>query len=179
MRQALMDDDRLLSPAVGIWRPAVAPGGLVREGEVIGHLDRVGQWLPVTAPRGLSGSAVEVTTAGRWVQHGDALVRLGDGTGLALAMPEEGVSEDAPEGAIPVRTETDGTLYLRPEPGAPPFVEVGADVEAQATLALVEVMKTFTPLRAPMAGVVVRVDAADGSSVEAGQPVLWLRPSRS
>ena len=44
-----------------------------------------------------------------------------------------------------------------------------------ATLGLVEVMKTFTPLRAPLEGVVERLLVADGAPVRQGQALIWLR----
>jgi biotin carboxyl carrier protein len=45
-----------------------------------------------------------------------------------------------------------------------------------ATVALVEVMKTFTPVRAPVGGTWVRRALLDGDAVDAGQTVGWIRP---
>lgn len=70
-----------------------------------------------------------------------------------------------------------GTFYRSPSPGEPPFVEVGAPVEAGDTVALIEVMKLFTELKAEVAGKVARNDVADGSLVEFGQPLVWIVPA--
>ncbi|MCK6507939.1 propionyl-CoA carboxylase [Myxococcota bacterium] len=87
------------------------------------------------------------------------------------------VDQEPPEaGAVPVRAPMEGSVFLRPAPDQPPFVQVGQQVEAGAKVGLVEVMKTFTAVRAPAAGVVLRVDLPEGAAVRAGQPVLWLRP---
>jgi acetyl-CoA carboxylase biotin carboxyl carrier protein len=73
-----------------------------------------------------------------------------------------------------VTADTDGTFYSRPEPGAPDFVAEGDEVARAATLGLVEVMKTFSPVRAPVAGVVVKVLVGDGEAVRAGQALMWI-----
>ncbi|MBT3221677.1 MAG: acetyl-CoA carboxylase biotin carboxyl carrier protein, partial [Proteobacteria bacterium] len=62
-----------------------------------------------------------------------------------------------------------------PEPGAPPFVSQGAEVGERATLALVEVMKTFSPVRTQWSGVVTRILIEDGASIEAGQAMFWIQ----
>lgn len=69
-----------------------------------------------------------------------------------------------------------GTFYRSPSPGEPPFVEVDASVEVGETVALIEVMKLFTELKAEVAGKVVRIDVEDGSLVEFGQPLVWIEP---
>ena len=70
-----------------------------------------------------------------------------------------------------------GVFYRSPEPGAPPFVEVGARVEEGATMGLVEVMKMFNGVTAPVGGEVVEVLAANDEFVEFGQPLFRLRPA--
>ncbi len=70
-----------------------------------------------------------------------------------------------------------GVFYRSPEPGAPPFVEVGAQVEAGATMGLVEVMKMFNGVTAPVTGEVVEVLAGNDEFVEFGQPLFRLRPA--
>ena len=70
-----------------------------------------------------------------------------------------------------------GVFYRSPEPGAPPFVDVGARVEEGATMGLVEVMKMFNGVTAPVGGEVVEVLAANDEFVEFGQPLFRLRPA--
>jgi len=65
-----------------------------------------------------------------------------------------------------------GIVYLTPEPGAPPFVTVGAQVTAGQTLLLIEAMKTFNQIKAGKAGTVTRVLVAAGAPVEYGQPLI-------
>jgi acetyl-CoA carboxylase biotin carboxyl carrier protein len=64
-----------------------------------------------------------------------------------------------------------GTAYRSPEPGAPPFVEVGTRVTAGQTLLIIEAMKTMNHIPAPHAGTVLAVLIDDGQPVEYGEPL--------
>ena len=85
------------------------------------------------------------------------------------------VAGDVPAGVTVVCAETEGVVYLSAKPGEPPFVNVDQRVEPRATLALVEVMKTFGSVRAPHGGVVSRVLVNDGDAVSPGDVLIWLR----
>ena len=67
-----------------------------------------------------------------------------------------------------------GVVYLAPEPGAEPFVKVGKTVHAGDTVALVEAMKTFNPIKADVDGVVKKIMVADGGAVEFDQPLIII-----
>lgn len=67
-----------------------------------------------------------------------------------------------------------GTAYRAPEPGAPPFVEVGTQVRQGQTLIIVEAMKTMNPIAAPRAGRVSLILVEDGQPVEFGEPLLII-----
>lgn len=70
-----------------------------------------------------------------------------------------------------------GTCYRSPSPEEAPFVEVGDVVTAGDTVALIEVMKLFTELKAEIDGKVARIDITDGELVEFGQSLVWIEPS--
>ncbi|MEO3745762.1 acetyl-CoA carboxylase biotin carboxyl carrier protein [Plantactinospora sp. B5E13] len=70
-----------------------------------------------------------------------------------------------------------GTFYRSPEPGGPPFVEVGDRVEAGQVVCIVEAMKLMNEVVAEQAGRVVEVLVGDGDPVEFGQPLLALVPA--
>jgi len=67
-----------------------------------------------------------------------------------------------------------GTAYRSPEPGAPPFVEIGTRVAAGQTLLIIEAMKTMNQIPSPKAGVVIAVLIEDGQPVEYGEPLLVI-----
>jgi acetyl-CoA carboxylase biotin carboxyl carrier protein len=67
-----------------------------------------------------------------------------------------------------------GTVYLAPEPGAPPFVEVGTKVVQGQTLLIIEAMKTMNHIPAPKAGVVTMILVTNGHPVEFGEPLAVI-----
>jgi acetyl-CoA carboxylase biotin carboxyl carrier protein len=69
-----------------------------------------------------------------------------------------------------------GTFYRSPEPGAPPFVEVGQAVEPDTTVCIIEVMKLMNTLPAGCQGVVTQIRVGDGEAVEYGQLLIVIEP---
>jgi acetyl-CoA carboxylase biotin carboxyl carrier protein len=67
-----------------------------------------------------------------------------------------------------------GTVYWASEPGAKPFVEVGAKVSAGQTLLIIEAMKTMNQIPAPRAGTVTQILVEDGVPVEYGEPLVII-----
>ncbi|MBR0648328.1 acetyl-CoA carboxylase biotin carboxyl carrier protein [Roseomonas terrae] len=100
-------------------------------------------------------------------------------TAPAPAAPVAPAAEVAPQPASPeeaaVRSPSFGVFHRTPAPDAPPFVTVGATVEAGQTLCLIEAMKVFTAIAAPHGGTVEAILAESGEEVEAGQPLFRLR----
>ena len=67
-----------------------------------------------------------------------------------------------------------GTAYLAAEPGATPFITVGATVTEGQTVLIIEAMKTMNHIPAPKSGVVKRILVSDGTPVEYGAPLLII-----
>jgi acetyl-CoA carboxylase biotin carboxyl carrier protein len=67
-----------------------------------------------------------------------------------------------------------GTAYWAPEPGAKPFIEVGAKVSAGQTLLIIEAMKTMNQIPSPRAGTVAQILVEDGQPVEFGEPLVII-----
>ncbi|MFC3530112.1 acetyl-CoA carboxylase biotin carboxyl carrier protein [Paracoccus mangrovi] len=65
-----------------------------------------------------------------------------------------------------------GTAYLSAEPGAAPFVSIGAQVKEGDTLMIVEAMKTMNHIPSPRSGTVKRILVDDGNPVEFGSPLM-------
>ncbi len=75
-------------------------------------------------------------------------------------------------GAVP--SPMVGTVYVQPEPGAPSFISVGAQVAEGDTLLIVEAMKTMNHIPAPKSGTVKRILVGDGDPVEFGTPLVVI-----
>ena len=67
-----------------------------------------------------------------------------------------------------------GTAYRSPEPGTPPFVEIGSRVTAGQTILIIEAMKTMNQIPAPRSGKVTAIMVADAAPVEYGEPLLII-----
>lgn len=81
-----------------------------------------------------------------------------------------------PEESIVVRAPMVGTFYRAPEPGAPPFIELGQHVEPETVVCIIEVMKLMNSIPAGAYGTVTQILVADAAAVEAGQPLIVLQP---
>ena len=79
-------------------------------------------------------------------------------------------------GLIDIRAPTVGTFYRAPRPGAPPVVDVGAMVEPQTTIGIIEIMKLMSAVPAGVAGKVREVCVADGDPVECDQVLMRVSP---
>ncbi|HEY7364518.1 MAG TPA: acetyl-CoA carboxylase biotin carboxyl carrier protein [Methylomirabilota bacterium] len=77
---------------------------------------------------------------------------------------------------VEVKAPMVGTFYRSPAPGAPPFVEVGSVIDADATVCIVEVMKLMNSIRAGCRGRVAEICADNGTLVEFGQVLLVIEP---
>ena len=73
-----------------------------------------------------------------------------------------------------VRAPMVGTVYLTPEPGAPPFITVGAEVREGQTLLIIEAMKVMNPIRAARSGRIAKLLVANGDPVEYGELLLII-----
>jgi acetyl-CoA carboxylase biotin carboxyl carrier protein len=67
-----------------------------------------------------------------------------------------------------------GTAYRSPEPGAPPFIEVGTQVTAGQTILIIEAMKTMNHIPAPHGGTGLAVLIDDGQPVEYAEPLAVI-----
>jgi acetyl-CoA carboxylase biotin carboxyl carrier protein len=73
-----------------------------------------------------------------------------------------------------VKSPMVGTVFLAGEPGAPPFIAVGARVSEGDTLLIIEAMKVMNPIAAPRSGVVRQILVQDAQPVEYEQPLAII-----
>jgi acetyl-CoA carboxylase biotin carboxyl carrier protein len=70
-----------------------------------------------------------------------------------------------------------GTYYAAAEPGAKPFVSVGARVAKGQVLCIIEAMKIMNEIESEHAGVVKEIGATDAHPVEFGQVLFRIDPN--
>ena len=67
-----------------------------------------------------------------------------------------------------------GTAYLAPEPGAKPFVIVGANIKKGQTIIIIEAMKTMNHVPSTKDGMVKKILVTDGEAVEFDQDLILV-----
>ncbi len=82
----------------------------------------------------------------------------------------------AREGTLPINAPMVGTFYITPEPGAPPFVQVGSQVDEDTTVGLIEVMKVFNAVKSGVRGTIVEICVQGGQFIEHGQTLFLVKP---
>ena len=93
------------------------------------------------------------------------------------AAPAAAPAADAAPAAAPVdavKSPMVGTAYLSSEPGAKPFIAVGASVKPGDTWLIIEAMKVMNPIQAPKAGKVTQILVGDSQPVEFDQPLVVI-----
>jgi acetyl-CoA carboxylase biotin carboxyl carrier protein len=97
----------------------------------------------------------------------------------ALPMPGGGSAPTAP----PVSTDADikspmiGTFYRAPSPEAGNYVEVGAEVNPETVVCIIEAMKVMNEIKAEAKGFITQIMVENAKPVEFGQPLFKIRPS--
>ncbi len=79
-------------------------------------------------------------------------------------------------GVVVIKAPILGIFYRCAQPGAPAYVEHGSMVEEDTTVALIEVMKLFNPVKAGVRGRILRISAENGVLVEHGQELFQVAP---
>lgn len=104
--------------------------------------------------------------------------------GAAVAEPPaagagagQGGSTGGDEGLVVIESPMVGTFYAAPGPDKPPFTQVGATVNGDTVVCLIEAMKIFNEIKAEQTGTIAKVLVQSGQAVEFGQPLFLVKPS--
>jgi acetyl-CoA carboxylase biotin carboxyl carrier protein len=79
------------------------------------------------------------------------------------------------DGLVPVRAPLPGTFYRAPQPGAPPFVDVGSRVERDTVVGIVETMKLMNSVSAQATGTVTQIVVANAEPAQRDDVLMWIR----
>jgi acetyl-CoA carboxylase biotin carboxyl carrier protein len=110
------------------------------------------------------------------VVTGTARLYLRREPGAVVLSAKPNVREAETPGGVAIVSPLAGLFYARPTPADPPFVEVGSAVLPGQVVALIETMKIFNEIKAEIAGEVIEITSQEGDLVEAGKPLMYLRP---
>ncbi len=93
------------------------------------------------------------------------------------AKPASRVKASTDPSLVDVPSPLLGVFYRAPKPGEPPFVDIGAKVEADTVIGIIEVMKLMNTVRAGVAGELVEIFGENGALVEYGETLMRVRPA--
>ena len=94
----------------------------------------------------------------------------------------------APTGPVPVpdlpaqpsgteiKSPMVGTFYRAPAPEAPPFVEVGQEIQVGQVLCILEAMKLMNEIKSEIKGRITQLLVENGQPVEFGQVLFLVEP---
>ena len=76
---------------------------------------------------------------------------------------------------LEIKSPMIGTFYRAPSPEAGNYVEVGAEVNADTVVCIIEAMKVMNEIKAEVKGVITQVLMENAKPVEFGQPLFKIR----
>jgi acetyl-CoA carboxylase biotin carboxyl carrier protein len=95
-------------------------------------------------------------------------------TAVPAAAPAAALA--AEDNLIDIKSPIVGTFYAAPSPDSEPYVKVGADVNAETVVCIVEAMKVMNEIKAETTGTIAKIMVANGQAVEYGQVLFKVKP---
>ncbi len=117
--------------------------------------------VTLKTPAGASGGATLI--------QGHASAPAAPTTVAAAPVTEKATAEPAKSNYKEIVSPMVGTFYSSSSPEAPSFVEVGATINTETVVCIIEAMKVMNEIKAEIAGKVVEVVAESGKPVQFGQ----------
>jgi acetyl-CoA carboxylase biotin carboxyl carrier protein len=102
------------------------------------------------------------------------LVEYVTGVPHPAALPAAKPSDEGPR--IVIKSPMVGTFYRAPAPDAPPFAEVGQDLDIGQVVCIIEAMKLMNEIKSEILGRIAEVLVDNGAPVEFGQPLFVVEP---
>jgi len=87
------------------------------------------------------------------------------------------VAAPPPSNEVEIKSPMIGTFYRSPSPESAAYVEVGAEVNPETVVCIIEAMKVMNEIKAEAKGVITQVMVENAKPVEFGQPLFRIRPN--
>lgn len=172
----------ICSPGVGLVFDLPEVGAHLIPRHACGELEVLGERHRLQLPSEVTGHVMSILCGTKRMQpvaYGEALLILRPHLDADDTFAPASLQQDGSQGLV-FRSPQAGRFYRSPDPDSPPFVEAGAEVEEGRTIGLLEVMKTFSPVKyhggegLPAKAVVKKVLVEDRADIEEGTPLLEL-----
>ena len=115
-------------------------------------------------------------------QNGVSMTPGGDEGGTYLpAIAAPAVASVSPPPLIAnndleIKSPMVGTFYRAPSPEAANYVEIGAEVNPDTVVCLIEAMKVMNEIKAETRGIITQTLVDNAKPIEFGQPLFKIRP---
>jgi len=111
------------------------------------------------------------------IAHVPAAPPPGPGPAAPAASPQPAATETEEESVelAVVKSPIVGTFYRSPEPGAPPFVDIGQRVKKDQVLCIIEAMKLMNEITSEYEGEIVSAYVENGKPVQYGERLFAIR----
>ena len=106
-----------------------------------------------------------------------AVAQAAPATPAATPTATETGSAPAVASGTEVKSPMIGTFYRRPSPDADPYAEIGAQVEPDTVVCIIEAMKVMNEIKAETRGVITEILIEDTKPVEYGQVLFRIEPN--
>jgi acetyl-CoA carboxylase biotin carboxyl carrier protein len=132
------------------------------------------QDFKIRLKRGGNGGSAPVTSyeEAAVAPYGQPAAALPPVTPTPAAAPPLPVSPE-----LEIKSPMIGTFYRAPSPDAAPYVEIGAEVNPETVVCIIEAMKVMNEIKAEAKGVITEVLVENAKPVEFGQGLFKLRAS--
>ena len=180
---------RILAPAAGYYSERPQNGAILIGGSFIGKLKILNSYYDLYLPSDTYGQV--------WTDEKiDFIVPVDFGQELFRLNPERTLFDrhimvtevetklkdkdtGVPDEGFVITAFTTGIFYAKPSPDAPPFVEVGQEIEKGKALGLIEVMKTFNHIIFQGTGnsdkgQIKKIYVKDAQEVKLGEPLFLI-----
>ena len=172
----------LSAPSVGLWTNAPEKGEHIDSSTDIGVLLILERAWTLKVPKDVEGfvDSEPPERKHRPMEYGEPMLRV-----LREGKPIHASQDTIPsamedQGGLYLRAPQAGRFYRRPDPESPLYAEEGDEIFSGRTIGLLEVMKTFNPVKyvsdsdLPEKATIDKFLARDGEDVQEGQPLLSL-----
>lgn len=96
---------------------------------------------------------------------------------VAHQAPEMKIAQDKPKtNTIEIKSPMVGTFYRSPSPEAPPYINVGDNIEPGQVLCIIEAMKLMNEIKSEAKGRIIDIQVENAEPVEFGQVLFVIEP---
>jgi len=124
------------------------------------------------AAPGMGGPQVVMVPGGAYAAHSAPALPANH---HGASYEGDGGSSSRPAGVEEITSPMIGTFYSSSAPDSDPFVSIGARVDDDSVVCIIEAMKVMNEIKSDCTGEIVEVLVESGEPVEFGQPLFLVK----